>query len=72
MEPVRGYGIWLDVNHYLPKDERKVLCCTETKKGGRNLVIGYYHQGLQQWACGMNSNVVAWMDLPPKELPWEV
>ena len=44
-------------------NEDKVLCCTKTKKGFYNLVIGYY-MGAHGWACGMNSNVIAWMPLP--------
>lgn len=47
-----------------PRDERKVLCCTVTKKGEKNIVVGYYSPELERWVCGMNSNVIAWMPLP--------
>lgn len=60
---------WIPVTERLPDDERKVLCCTATKKGTKNIVIGYYIQDSGYWACGMNSNVVAWMELPE---PYEV
>ena len=46
----------------LPEADERVLCCTITKKGAKNLVIGY-HDG-SRWCCGMNSNVIAWMGLP--------
>lgn len=54
---------WRPVTEDLPENEDKVLCCTVTKKGLKNLVIGYYSNG--RWCCGMNSNVVAWRILPP-------
>lgn len=44
------------------RESDKVLCCTQTKTGGKNIVLGYYAGG--KWRCGMNSNVVAWMPLP--------
>lgn len=44
------------------RESDKVLCCTQTKTGGKNIVLGYYADG--KWRCGMNSNVVAWMPLP--------
>lgn len=56
---------WRPVTEELPEDENKVLCCTVTKKGLKNLVIGYYSSELKQWCCGMSSNVVAWRILPP-------
>ena len=49
-----------------PYNDTKVLCCTETKKGGRNYVIGYYADG--RWRCGMNSNVIAWRYIDKFEL----
>lgn len=56
------FGIWVPVEEGLPEEEDKVLCQTITKKGTRNMVIGYYADG--RWCCGMNSNVVAWTPLP--------
>ena len=56
-----GRPKWISVNEKLPKTEDHVLCCTETKQGRKNVVIGYYMDG---WRCGMNSNVIAWMPLP--------
>ena len=60
-------GEWIRCSDRLPETEEKVLCCTFTKKGVANLVIGYYAD--DRWCCGMNSNVVAWQPLPapPKE-----
>lgn len=59
---------WIQVSwENLPEDESKVLCCTITKKGSKNIVIGYYSRELERWVCGMNSNVIAWQPLP--ELP---
>lgn len=55
VDPLKGY---------LPEDGKKVLCCTETKRGDRNIVIGYYITESHYWASGMNSNVIAWMPLP--------
>ena len=56
---------WIPVSwENLPEDEIKVLCCTITKKGDKNIVIGYYSRDLERWVCGMNSNVIAWMPLP--------
>ena len=57
---------WIPVSERLPETEDKVMCCTETKKGNKNIVIGYYMDGA--WRCGMNSNVIAWMPLPE---PWK-
>ena len=54
---------WVPVETTLPPDEEKVLCCTITKKGTKNLVLGYYADG--DWRVGMNSNVIAWRFLPP-------
>ena len=57
---------WIPVSDRLPTTDRRVLCQTLTKKGNINFVLGYYFLG--GWVCGMNSNVVAWMELPE---PWE-
>ena len=57
---------WIPVTDRVPDNEQYVLCTTLTKKGLRNLVIGYYADG--RWCCGMNSNVIAWMPLPE---PWK-
>lgn len=54
---------WVPVETTLPPDEDRVLCCTQNKKGQKNLVIGYYMDGM--WRVGMNSNVIAWRMLPP-------
>ena len=53
---------WTPCSERLPDHEDRVLCCTYTKAGIPNHVIGYYASG--RWCCGMNSNVVAWMPLP--------
>lgn len=55
---------WILTRDRLPEDERRVLCCTQTQSGRKNLVLGYYCQHLEMWATGMNRNVIAWMDLP--------
>lgn len=47
-----------------PDSDRRVLCLTKTKKGVLNYVLGYYAHDRKHWVCGMNSNVIAWMDLP--------
>ena len=54
---------WVPVEVSLPLDEDRVLCCTQNKKGQKNLIIGYYMDGM--WRVGMNSNVIAWRFLPP-------
>ena len=59
-----NYG-WCYAKYELPLDEEKVLCCTRTKYGQMNLVLGHYSTDLDRWVCGMNSNVIAWMRLPP-------
>lgn len=53
---------WIPCSERLPREEDKVLCCTQTKAGAKNIVLGYYADG--KWRCGMNSNVVAWRPLP--------
>lgn len=53
---------WIPVTERLPEDDEHVLCCTVTKTGRKNVVIGYWMDGM--WRCGMNSNVIAWMPLP--------
>ena len=55
---------WIPCSERLPEASDKVLCCTATKKGQKNIVIGYYIADKEYWACGMNSNVIAWMPLP--------
>ena len=55
-------GKWIPVSEGLPEYDRRVLCQTMTKKGVPGFVLGYYTG--EFWACGMNSNVVAWMPLP--------
>ncbi len=57
-------GGWILCSERLPENDDKVLCCTATKKGTRNIVIGYYIAERKYWACGMNSNVIAWQPLP--------
>ena len=54
---------WVPVEVTLPPDEDRVLCCTMNKRGQKNLIIGYYMDGM--WRVGMNSNVIAWRFLPP-------
>lgn len=56
---------WRPVTEELPDNEDKVLCCTATKKGLKNLIVGYYSPKQKRWCCGMNSNVIAWRILPP-------
>ena len=53
---------WVSCSELMPDPLEYVLCCTQTKAGRKNLVIGY-HDG-ERWCCGMNSNVIAWMGLP--------
>lgn len=60
----RDWCYWQDPNVSTPDQGYRVLCCTRTKKGLLNYVIGYYIAETKTWVCGMNSNVVAWMRLP--------
>lgn len=60
---------WVPVEVTLPPDQDRVLCCTQNKRGQKNLIIGYYMSGL--WRVGMNSNVIAWRFLPPAYEPKE-
>lgn len=60
--PVVDFPGWVSVKERVPDTDDRVLCCTVTKKGTRNIVIGYYMDGA--WRCGMNSNVTHWMLLP--------
>lgn len=53
---------WISVTEQLPATDDHVLCCTRTKAGKMNVVIGYYMDG--EWRCGMNSNVMYWAKLP--------
>lgn len=55
---------WIKVTDKLPASEDHVLCCTQTKSGRKNIVIGYYSREMERWCCGMNMNVIAWMKLP--------
>lgn len=55
---------WIPCTERLPEENTRVLCCTRNKKGIANIVLGYYIPESGYWACGMNSNVVAWMPLP--------
>lgn len=55
---------WIPCSEQLPQNDEYVLCCTRRKNGTRGIVIGYYLREAERWACGMNSNVVAWMPLP--------
>ena len=52
---------WIMSKDRLPENDDRVLCCTITKKGTKNIVIGYYSE---RWVCGMNDNVIAWMPRP--------
>lgn len=63
---------WISVKDRLPEDDSHVICCTVTKKGTKNIIIGYYMDGA--WRCGMNSNVTHWMPLPepPKPQEWRL
>ena len=56
---------WISCAEHLPEGEEYVLCCTKTKRGTKTIIIGYYIPAAERWACGMNSNVIAWQPLPP-------
>ena len=64
IEPERNTGEWIPCSEALPPDEERVLCCTMNKKGGKNLIIGYYVNDYRRWCVGVNSNVIAWQPLP--------
>jgi len=55
---------WIPCAVRLPETEEYVLCTTETKKGLRQVVKGYYMHDVKDWACGMNRNVLAWAPMP--------
>ena len=55
---------WHEASYALPNNTRKVLCATLTKSGRWNIVIGYYIPESKYWACGMNSHVVLWREIP--------
>ena len=59
---------WISVDDRLPKNSRYVLCCTQTKTGNINILRGFYDG--KRWCCGMNSNVLFWMEMPepPEEM----
>lgn len=57
-------GCWIPVDEKLPANEDKVLICTITKTGNKNVLVGYYSPDLRRWVCGMNSNVITWQPLP--------
>lgn len=59
---------WIPCTERLPETEEYVLCTTETKKGLRQVVRGYYMHDVKEWACGMNRNVLAWAPMPE---PWK-
>ena len=60
---------WIRADERVPEDMERVLCCTVTKSGRKNIVMGYWDPDDERWVCGMNSNVRWWMPLPemPKE-----
>lgn len=53
-----------------PEVNTKVLCCTVTKAGAKNYVLGYYDGS--RYVCGINSNVIAWWRLPKEPEDCEV
>lgn len=57
---------WIPCSERMPETEEYVLCTTETKKGLRQVVKGYYMHDVKDWACGMNRNVLAWMPMPER------
>lgn len=62
--------VWIRADEELPDDDRYVLCCCRNKEGKLNVVKGYYAKSAGRWACGMNSNVTHWMEMPapPREV----
>lgn len=59
-----GTQQWIPCSEALPDNEDYVFCTTETKKGLRQVVRGYYMHDVKDWACGMNRNVLAWAPMP--------
>ena len=67
VDPVMLEDMWKPVSSgELPETSDYVLCCTITQKGVKSIVRGYYDPALERWCCGMNSNVIAWMNMPPE------
>lgn len=63
--------VWNDVQDEIPRDDRYVLCCCRNKAGEPNVVKGYYSHATGRWACGMNTNVTHWMEMPvPPRKEW--
>lgn len=62
--------VWIRADEELPSDDRYVICCCRNKEGKGNVVKGYYSRPAGRWACGMNTNVTHWMELPvpPEEV----
>jgi len=56
--------VWIRADEDLPSDDRYVLCCCRNKEGRPNVVKGYYSRTAGRFACGMNTNVTHWMELP--------
>lgn len=56
--------LWIPTSERVPETEDHVLCTTQTKRGTKNVLIGYYIPAAERWAVGMNSNVIAWAPLP--------
>lgn len=56
--------VWIRADEEVPNDDRYVLCCCRNKEGRPNIVKWYYSRTEGRWACGMNSNVTHWMELP--------
>ena len=61
---------WIPVEERVPETVEHVLCCTVTKAGRKNIVMGYWDPDDERWVCGMNSNVRWWMPLPEPPKEW--